>query len=135
MAGHSEEAKTCQICLKFLTLPILCLKYSARNIKFRTKQSDKQSIKQVQATADVQSVLLLLECMSEDVLSVPCAFSWFDTSSSTASTFGPVHILNSLRTGFTIDCVCLTDLLQQETDGRNKILLGNSVTYLFVSVN
>ena len=45
------------------------LKYSAApNIKIPTKHSDKQGVKQVQATADVHSVLFVLECMSEDIL-------------------------------------------------------------------
>ena len=43
--------------------------YSAQSIKFPTKHSDKQSVSQVQTTADVQSVLLTdLERMPEDAL-------------------------------------------------------------------
>jgi len=50
----------------YTTLPIYeRLQYSAQNIKFPSKRSDKQPVNQVQATADV---LIVLERMPKDVL-------------------------------------------------------------------
>ena len=50
-------------------LPILwTFKNIAQNVKLPTKHRDKQSVKQAQATAAVQSVLLVLEDMHEDAV-------------------------------------------------------------------
>jgi hypothetical protein len=42
------------------------MQHSEYKVSNKAQHSDKRSVKQVQATADVQSVLLVLERMPED---------------------------------------------------------------------